>query len=426
MADPKLYPRTHHERFIARTTSSMPQARAQLEGMMAMRGCSLGEAIAVTLASAASHRVSPVMMQAMHRSAMDMVLESVDDPTSYAELVRSTACDEYIRSLSALAEALSGTSMATADLICHVQTQWQTACFERYGKRTYVVSEGLGVDLALTELRGITGADLRLPYPSIYVQVPPTLGYTVDSAEGEHLVTGAYITEDKTDSARWTKVDLDKTVHEVPTDGGRSWRVLLTAESALRDDEKKNDEDDALQFFAISLTPEDVTIDDTLRETVEVFRGTPAELARGENTDKWLPIFRWLMNVVFYATSPDAQREHLRANAVADRLWRKVQRAPRNTTQRKRLQGEYRKLDPRERILLGRSIKVDRARQEHHASSLRSGKRDALLRRTLVPGHFQRYHTGEGRTVTVWKWKAPHIRNADAAIESSNLHVLGQ
>jgi hypothetical protein len=64
--------------------------------------------------------------------------------------------------------------------------QWSNLCHARAGERVYEVSSGLAALLARTELRGIHGSDMRLPYRNIYIGLP--LSANVKDFEGDRVV----------------------------------------------------------------------------------------------------------------------------------------------------------------------------------------------------------------------------------------------
>lgn len=146
--------------------------------------------------------------------------------------------------------------------------------------------------------------------------------------------------------------------------------------------------------------------------------------AADERVKEWLAIFRWSLNVMVYATTPDAEHEVIRANADAESIWRRMQKLPKGK-KRDDLKERLRALDPMTRTFLGKSVKLTpnlRAMAEH--KKLGIGKSPMV--RTLVAGHWQRFATGEGRKNRTWKFRQPFWRGpTDAPVAENHEHRMG-
>ena len=274
---------------------------------------------------------------------------------------------------------------------------WHTGRYDENGRQTYVPTSALSRLLLSTELRGLKCADMTLPYPSLYISVAPELGFTVHNEQtGAHPLYGMYITNDTVDERK-------------------GWRVLLCGD---RNSVSKGDWDDALSHFYLDFSDDEKPVAEAVSEVFNMVRSKGPEWCRRQgmkDTDleeiieSWEASFKWAMNLLFYVTRPDFKDlEHVEANEEAAALWRRMENAPRGSKKRDRIRDQYRAAPKRPRILVGRRVVVD-----DRLPRSRSEARQAIMIRTLVPAHWQRYRIGAGRAETVWKQKDPYWRGPD-------------
>jgi hypothetical protein len=303
------------------------------------------------------------------------------------------------------------------------------ALWHNYGRHHYTLSDGLATQLALTELRGLRSEDLRLPYTSVFVEIPPHLGFKVlgTSKVGERLepVEGVFITEDDNDGTMPGLVYLpdenpDQEVNaRLQFNPGRSWRILIVSRPFSISDvvgSEGNPYDTAQSYFRLSLR-EGESVDD------EIARITSGTISLN-GAETVLPLWRWLVNVLMYATTPDAEVDAIRANPEADGLWRRIEKLPKVSAKRDRLKERLRGLDPQHRTHLGKSVAFTPALRKMYDDH-REGGGTKLRVRTLVAGHWQRFATGKGRVDRVWKFRAPFWRGPeDAPIAEETEHRM--
>jgi len=259
---------------------------------------------------------------------------------------------------------------------------WHHRRFEQAQRQTYTVSPGLAERMAHTELRGLNTDDLVLPFPSIYVEAPPAAGLRVYNDDtGYHNVRGFYVCEDQGGEAR--------------TPGARIWRLLVWGEGK----DKSDPFDDALMYFRIPLLP-DTPLEDALNDDIHRRNLFSTEAARVAFHDTWRAMFRWVMNIVFYSTWPDAVCSTEVGNRVARKLKARMDKLPKGK-KRDRLRTLYRLLDPQIRIVLGRGI---RKLSEEEGAQVERGK---LKVRTLVAGHWKRQPYGPKNSLRKWQQRDP-------------------
>lgn len=316
------------------------------------------------------------------------------DFISFFSHPRCLAAQSFIAEVGAM---ITGGRGLTGEVRTQINVCWHQLQFRRHGQRTYVVAPGLAQRLLLTELRGVRGTDLELPYPSLYVSVPPELDLRINNAHtGEHVVYGVYVTEDN----------------------GR-WMLLICG---LPNANSVDDFDDAISHFVINLSEQPV--EDSLREFKNYVMGSGDDWNQslnmtGVEIDRWLRVFRWVMNLAFYVTRPGFDDiEHIDLNPDAVALWRRMQKAPKGA-KRERIKALYRQTPKRPRIVVGRKVAFDPELPRTASDVTRP-----LTVRSLVAGHWQRYAVGRGRTERVWKYREPFWRGPEDGAEGSNIHEV--
>jgi hypothetical protein len=272
--------------------------------------------------------------------------------------------------------------------------------FDKMGRHRFKVSEGLGVLLALTELRGVRSEDLRLPFPAVFLEVPVGVGLKVHS-DGKWLpIEGIFIVEDNSDDGT-----VQGSIHP-----GRSWKILVTT--------RLESGDAAQAFFTISLVDGE-TVDQSIerlraKQQLALEKGVLSMLPDGEEVDSWVNVWRFALNVMMYATTPDAEADHIRGNPDAESIWRRIQKLPKMSAKREALKAKLKDMDQKPTILLGKSVRFTPALREMR-DAREEGGGTVLRVRTLVKGHYQRYAAGPGRTERVWRFKQPFWRGPDDA-----------
>lgn len=370
--------------------------------------------------------------------AVRTVLLTLEDPFSFEQFTEHPMASALITALRTLgmrqhsvSDGMTAAALRVMDgdpgvevTVSQVTALFHTVAFELGGKRVYRVSDGLAQRLALTELRGLRGADFRPPFRSTYIAIPEALDFRIyNSITGYHTLSGVYLTED-TAAKDKTPIPPFNRVAE------RDLRILLVGEC---NEKSITEGDDATAHFALPLF-DDMPVMDILRVFVDFVTGVLAERVEpGERAaakdpkfldfmKTWPDVFNWIVNVVFYATSSDCEAEHIITDPEAKALWARHQKAPPGSQKRRELLTRYRKTNPGDTVLLGHSVEVDRSLPSTMAAA--RGLMGPLMVRTLVCGHFRTYHTGEGRKLVTRKWIEPHWRGPDNAPESIPDHVL--
>lgn len=283
-----------------------------------------------------------------------------------------------------------------------LQQFYHTLCHKKAGGKVYEVSGGLAAQLVDTELRGLTVDDIALPYESVCLVVPKETGLRVWNRDTEwHVLESIYIIE----------------VRE--SDGIRRWRFLLNGTSK----NPNNVLDDALVYFALDLLDN--------KKIDEIIEVADAHLKKVESTapgsvglmaEEWIKVFHWALNVIIYATWPDAEREHVQLNKEAKHLWDRIQKTPKGP-KRDRLKLHYKDLDPRSRIKLGKSVvyisrdKAQLSEHGHHAGR-------PLTLRIRVQGHWKKQFHGPKRALRKLIWIQPYWKGPEDGVLGQAVHRL--
>ena len=230
---------------------------------------------------------------------------------------------------------------------------------------TYEMTGSLVRQLSDTEIRGVCTDEIRLPFQSIYVDLPTVSGlYVNHPTTGKHSLCGMYIAEDN-----WEDV--------------RMLRVYLVGEPKGEIDGVP---DDATMYYNLELTPGMLADDAFLASQA---RAAAANMVNSDyvNAVGWYQIYSWVLNLVLYLTWGEPGEKWM-SNKEARDLWGRIQKANKGSARRKRLHERFKKLDPRNRIVIGRGVRYDRPEGHKEGTKIASTFR--------VAGHWKRQHYGKG------------------------------
>jgi hypothetical protein len=264
----------------------------------------------------------------------------------------------------------------TAHLLFH-------ATFQLKYRRTYVIRQGLAERLNRTHLRGLHGRDLRLPYPAIYLKIPPVEPplkiWNEDS--GWHTVESIYVVEEDTDP--------------------RSWRLMACGE--CRGELMPGVPDDAVFHWELRL-PDDMLLIEALARQQEAVRRDERRIGHtfGPNAVEWQRLFLFVLNVVLYATMPDAR---VRPDPQVEAARRRIKGSG---ERRRAAERKWRRLGYR--MIVGDGIERPSTRE--------------LMTRTYVEGYYRQQPYGPAASLRRRQWISPHWRGPDDAPVSTTQHRL--
>lgn len=318
--------------------------------------------------------------------AIDLLIRRpIRENTTIEEL----ASTEEVQSLAVLLRAMTSEAFkdnVDGEIASLVYRNWHQKKHEMEGKRVYVVSHGLAARLLSTELRGLKGSDIQLPFRSIYIQIPDGLGLRIQHwASGFHDVEGAYISE----------FDSDK---------GRAWSFLLCGKGNEIGQKVMGSYDDAVYSYNVYL-PDDRPLDLILED---IFIGDDySEQARKQarkDSEEILNSFKFLLNVIMYSTCSEMRYE-IASSRERRKLQEKLNKLPKSSKHKKKrgeILAKIRKTPEYHRIVLGPHLKPWTKGDTH--------EKDGVTPRVLVQGHHRNQACGTGRRDRKRIWIQPHWR----------------
>ena len=287
---------------------------------------------------------------------------------------------EHVEFLLRIGEAMAPGDDSFLDVLRNrLEVYRHIIWYELAKRRTYEVSPALGIQLRDTELRGLRCADLRLPFESVYLEVPPEVELEMGQTQGKSLrASGVYIVDDRHDFE------------------GRGWRFMITAP------DPEAPESDCLFMFFIGLDDE-MAVDQALESFDEVKRLRPGTADFG--FDFWRPLFKWSMNAMIYATWPDADREDVYVDPTARGLWDRIKKQPPGSAKGKKLREELKHLNARSVIYLGRGVVAE--------NEPAAGSGPSLAVRVRVSGHWKHQPHGPNHSLRLLQWIQPYWKGAE-------------
>jgi hypothetical protein len=253
------------------------------------------------------------------------------------------------------------------------------------GERCYEVSPALAECLSATELRGVTGDSLRLPFDSIAIVVPE---------EMQDLAQVVFV----------SILPADK-VRNVFT--GELWKTPVLSVVAFARAGANVD------TFAINPRLDEGDIRDALAEALKGYRNDDHSTSLDDAKARTTRLFWWAVNACLYITHAGAESEARHPSSEAEHKWQLLNAEP-GPKRRQRLLSLYNSKF-RQRIYLGRSVEP-----------LGIRTRGPIGARTLVAGHWRNQVFGAGRQNRRLTWIEPFWRGPRSAPVSNPIRVLNE
>lgn len=304
--------------------------------------------------------------------------------------------------------ALEARTVTEHEAMTHTLRHLHLALFQQHGQHSFVAAPGLAEALLDTELRGLKGEDVRLPHPSIWVDIPMELGFRMWShLDGWRPVVGAFLAEDRLD-AQDPRLFLffignaDGQVDQAPC---MPHNTMLTSSVPLRDG---------------------VALDELLQDPISRLTKRMPEDKIEAIKSEWLKTFRWILNLLIYATWPDAEREHLIANPEARKLLERLERAPKGHPRRRKILDELKVTPRQDRDVFGRHVIVH---DRQMAPDGDPGLGRPLTKRVRVSGFWRHQACGPkmSERKLIWVepfWRGPMPGEDDAPDTAPTLHIM--
>jgi hypothetical protein len=300
-----------------------------------------------------------------------------------------------------------------------VPMMFKTASWASAGRHVYEVEPNLSRQLYpdRTTLRGLTGDDLRAPFPALYLSLPIGMAEVYHAESGYHKAVGVMIVEDE----RWIdgrdfcgpnyeKANMRQQLEmlaALKTDTvSKAWHIEIHGDSKNPD----NPLDDCASYYTVKLTA-DKSPEESAREVLTVRRASMREKNHCDtDPEVLLSVFLYAMNAVVYATNVEGASIVGIPRDVADL---KNQIKISGHDRKKKLKRRLEFATDAKRIIL-RDIETDRTSGEIFLSE-NSGNGRYLSVRTLVTGHWRRQSCGPKHSERRLTWIRPFWRGPDGA-----------
>ena len=278
-----------------------------------------------------------------------------------------------------------------------IALQFQLSAFVHAGSPTYAPSDGLSQALLHTEFKDLITDQVRLPHKTIYIHAPDTCSLQVHNDDsGWHTLDGIYVTE--------------ASIFEKDGIGERIWRVMVVGRhKEIESDEldflsKIEHNNDALLHFKMSLRSGEKIEACVARAEAEMNSQIVSETFK-----KWIPhwrnAFRFILNVILYATMPDADVKTLIVDPETRKLFERIQKLPKGSSKREALKNRLKEADQTKVKILGGSILLDRTFSDASPDGETEGRK--LSVQYVRSGHWRNQPYGPKRTLVKQQWIKP-------------------
>lgn len=253
----------------------------------------------------------------------------------------------------------------------YANLRWST-----HNKPIYTVSKELAEVLQYTQIDKYPSEFLSVPFPIIYLELPIKKFKIKYGSEEEKALEGIYILQEPNLTKTWELI----AVCEIDKNKGTSEIISIPP----------------LEF------PENKTVD----ECIQIFC----------NENSWfssipmIDLLNYICNVMIYVASPNADITFYNASKEYRDLKDRAMKAQGH--KREKLNQRLKQVPAQARILLGKNIVIDRKIEKTESSP--EGKR-SLKVRSYIPGYWNTYHVGKGRTQTISKLVRPFFRGPEDA-----------
>lgn len=272
---------------------------------------------------------------------------------------------------------------ATQVLFVMFRLGWIALSWEAAGAVTYEVSRGLTERLLATELRGVHGDDIRLPFRALVFRIPKGLSLIRRERVQGEVPAMLTIAEEP-----WTGDD------EAMRGAERVWHVSHWAI------DNRDEGNFSFPFFVWDGLP----WGEVMARNLRMIETTPHRLNTHEEDPPLSGLMAWVANVLVYLTLPEARVVKGEGNKELADLQQRLQKAKGST--REAIKARLRRLRPQPVFRVGEGILP-------LPTSAPIPEAGALSVRELVKGHYKRQAHGEGNAQRKVIWVQPYWRGPD-------------
>lgn len=305
------------------------------------------------------------------------------------------------------------------------------------------LSESLAYSLIGTRLRGVRPADVALPFPGLYIELPRDMLYVHHEWTGMHearvicLAEGSPSEHSALVSTQLAMKDLNLTLDDLRKHPEYNARVQMTFGRRLlimcycdANQHSRSPEDDNITYCSLPLGDDSCSIEDLLALDDEVSGTDPqggeigaALLGHEMTRDEMRNLLRsFAVNFLMYLSSPELDKVHSHEKRIQALQKKKKNRRVRDQIQRLRAKPEWD---------IGSRVVVTPGLREAVSRSTVAGGRQVATN-ILVRGHWRRQWYGpktedkpKGQSQH-WKWIAPTVRNPAPGKVFGHEYVLAE
>lgn len=288
-------------------------------------------------------------------------------------------------------QELLSTGRMTSTLMWHALGAYSN------GGRIMQICKGLAEKLFLTDIDALTCGDLRLPFPTTVLHVPPYMISLEAVGTGWHGMDTVYVSEGS----------------------AKGIRVVALYFVGRENKNSRYSGDDASYYFNMTMPEDSKPIMSVAKNVLErgsahVQKGA-SRLMRGQGGqmggEMVLRAIRFVTNLLVYInTTGDYER------APLPQRWHKLREKERTLTGRKKRNAQRKRLEI-ERVhrpyLVGAKISID-PNLSKIAKAHGQGNSQSPSVASYVRGHWRQQAHGPGRTLRKPLWIEPHWRNLKA------------
>lgn len=381
---------TYYERKIARARPYLGPAAMVVEQCAKTHDIGMITAFMNDLATREDFHTAGVIQDALEIALGRLVAAQIPDPM----ILDTFTANPLVKLFGSYIQDEQGRTSIPRNLY-HVLRH------EKAGNRIYELSRGLAQQLHDTELRGIVGRDLTLPYEAISLKVPPDIGLTIRLDDDLTIEPNEIMVAEEATEAFYGSVNVP----------ARLWHMSLIG-TPVQDAKRYRS---GMFLFTIPLLEEM-----PLTKSLAIVE-RPGDRAR--TTEGWRDAFKLLMNAMIYATWPEGEHREIWVNKQARQLRDRLQKLPRGP-KRDRVRDELAKLDPQRRTVLGEHV-IYLNRDEAAGEGAETGTGRPLTVRVRVQGHWRRQPYGPKRELRRTQWIQPFWRGPEDGVMSEAVHRLG-
>jgi hypothetical protein len=268
-----------------------------------------------------------------------------------------------------------------------VRNPWSSlfCLWHAMGRREYIVSKGLCQKLRQTKLKGYPADRLMLPYDAIYIDAHDYGDFGNQKVEG----CLAY------------KVSFD-------TEQYISLGLIIAGETKERFPR------------LINIEKTDGSIERSMEKSMKIYEESEYITDVEPYRKPWREFFSYIINVILYATMPDAESVFQHYDPTYTKLQKRLEKQ-KSPKKRKKIKQQLKNAPTAGYTLLGGSIKVDRTEERTNLKG--DGIRKVTVR-SLISGHWRDQACGKDRMDRKRIWIEPFWRGPEGAPITQKRHHL--